>query len=92
MTRTIARQAATPASPYVLALREELRDGSMKRLARFALGDLEADVRQGRDSVWCLVRREGRGGLALRAAYVSGVDFTCRKVPCEPDETLRIEI
>src|SRR6478735_3190650 len=92
MTQTLARQKAPPASPFVLALREELREGAMKRLARFEFGDLEAEVCQGRDSAWCFIRREGRGGLALRAAYLNGVDFTCRKVPCEPGETLRIEI
>jgi hypothetical protein len=42
--------------------------------------------------VWCIVRREGRGGLALRAAYVNAVSFTCRKVPGEPHEALRIEV
>src|SRR5688572_4108914 len=92
MTQTLARQARVPASPYLLALREELREGAMKRLARFELGDLEAEVCQGRDSVWCLIRREGRGGLALRGAYLGSSDFTCRKVDCEPGETLRIEV
>lgn len=92
MTQTLARQAPAPASPYLLALREELRDGTMKRLARFAVGDLDAEVCQGRDSVWCLLRREGRGGLALRAAYLGTIDFTCRKVECEGGETLRIEV
>lgn len=66
-------------SPFVLALREELRDGSMKRLGRFDLGDLGVEVCSGRDSVWALIRREGRGGLALRAAYVPGGVVECRK-------------
>jgi hypothetical protein len=73
-------------------LREELRGGGMKRLGRFALGDLDVDVRQGRDAVWCLVRREGRGGLALRTAHVGGAEFTCRKVAAEGSEALRIEV
>lgn len=91
MTQTLERTSAA-ASPTVLALREELHDGALKRLARFELGDLEAEVCQGRDSVWCIVRRDGRGGLALRAAYLGGIDFTCRKIACEPGETLRIEV
>jgi hypothetical protein len=79
-------------SPYVLSLREELRDGSMKRLARFRLGDLEAEVCQGREAVWCLVRREGRGGLALRAAHTDGAEYTVRKMRTEPGEVLRLRV
>jgi hypothetical protein len=92
MTRTLTAEKPATASPFVLSLREELRGEGMKRIAAFALGDLEAEVCEGRDSVWCLVRRKGRGGLALRAAYVGGVDFTCRELACEGDETLRIEV
>src|SRR5690349_20908612 len=80
------------ASPFVLALREELRRNSMKRRGRFALGDLEVEVCQGTDSLWCLVRREGHGGLALRTAWLGGTDFTCRKMVAEPGEALRIEV
>ena len=79
-------------SPYVLALRDELRDGSMKRRARLALGDLDVEVCEGRDSVWAIVRREGKGGLALRAAYVPGGRYECRKLAPEPDVDLQLEI
>ena len=44
----------------------------MKRHGRFALGDLDVEVCEGRDSIWALIRREGRGGLALRTAHVPG--------------------
>ncbi|ATE67307.1 hypothetical protein [Rhizorhabdus dicambivorans] len=67
------------ASPYLLALREELADRSMKRLAIFALGDLAVEVAQGADSVWALIRRPGLGGFALRAAYAPGL--TARRKP-----------
>jgi hypothetical protein len=92
MQQALARKPSITASPYVLALGEELRDGPMKRVARFALGDLDAEVCQGRDSVWCLIRREGRGGLALRCAWLAGADYTCRKLDPEPGETLRVEV
>lgn len=77
-------------SPYVIALREELRAG-MKRLGRFGLGDLEAEVCQGRDSIWCMLRREGHGGLALRTMHTDGADYTCRKAAEGDGEVLRIE-
>lgn len=92
MTETLAAKPGISASPYILALREELRDNSMKRQAQFPLGDLDVEVCSGRDSVWCFIRRKDRGGLALRAAYVNGARFTCRKVTAEPDETLRLEV
>lgn len=92
MHQTLTLSPDVKVSPYVVSLREELRDGSLKRLGRFPVGDLDAEVCQGRDSVWCLIRREGRGGLALRTAYVQGASFTCRKVAPEADEALRIEV
>ena len=88
----LQQEAMTLASPYVLALAEELSTGTMKRLATFALGDLEVEVSAGRDSLWCLVRREGSGGLALRTAWLGAAEFSCRKVAAEPGEALRIEI
>ncbi|MBC7285578.1 hypothetical protein [Hoeflea sp.] len=92
MAQTSALEQSSTFTPFVLCLREELQRGFMKRLDRFLVGDLEAEVCQGRDSVWCLIRRKGRGGLALRAAYVNGAGFTCREVPAEPGEVLQLEI
>ena len=80
------------ASPYVLALRDELRSGSLEVLADFGLGDLGVEVARGRDSIWALIRRPGRGGLALRAAYGPSGEFTCRKVPSGHDEVLRLQV
>jgi hypothetical protein len=83
--------AAQVLSPHVLSLGEELRRGPMRSLGRFKLGDLDADVRAGRDSLWCLIRRKRLGGLALRVGYFGAADFTCRKVDHEPGEVLRLE-
>lgn len=77
-------------SPFVLALREELRDGSMKRLGRFDLGDLQVEVCKGRDSVWAFVRREGQGGLALRTAYAPGGIGECRQR--DPAEGIALDL
>jgi hypothetical protein len=79
-------------SPYVLSLKEELREGSMKPLGRFDLGDLDVDVRAGRDAIWCLVRRQGCGGLALRAVHLGAVAFSCSKVDPGTGEALRLQI
>ncbi|WP_235911385.1 hypothetical protein [Croceibacterium soli] len=64
----------------------------MKRLGRFELGDLDVEVRAGRDSVWCLIRRDGKGGLALRTAYLGGAAFTCTEATAEPGLALQIEV
>src|SRR4051794_40685005 len=92
MHQTLTIDPQISVSPYVLSIREELRDRSMKRLGRFGLGDLEAEVCRGREAVWCIVRRTGRGGLALRAAHTGGAEFTVRKVNPEPGEALRLEL
>ncbi|HYD23371.1 MAG TPA: hypothetical protein VEB68_01135 [Croceibacterium sp.] len=88
-TATLAPQ--NKISPEVLSLREELSAG-MKHKAGFALGDLEVEVCEGRESVWCLIRREGRGGLALRTAHIGGAAYSCRRVKAGPDEVLRLEV
>lgn len=79
-------------SSYVLALREELLGGSLKALGNFALGDLDVDVCEGRDSVWAIVRREGKGGLALRAVHIAGGGFACRKRKAGADRAVELEV
>jgi hypothetical protein len=86
------KQRVDGISPFVLSLREELRNGSMKRLGRFGLGDLKVDVCEGRDSVWAIIRREGKGGLALRTAYVPGGNYECRKLEPEPGVDFELEV
>lgn len=78
------------ASAYVLALRDELARG-MKVLGRFDLGDYAVEVGQGADSIWAVVRRSGRGGLAIRAAYAPGGFRKVRKAKAAPGEALRLE-
>lgn len=78
-------------SAYVLALRAALLGGRMTRIADFGLGDLDVEVCRSDDSIWLLIRRPGKGGLALRAAFVPDGDLTVRKVAAEPGEVLRLE-
>ncbi|UYY59778.1 hypothetical protein [Sphingomonas sp. S2-65] len=97
MTKTMTLPARSAAgklpgvTPNVLLLREELRNGSMDEVAALPLGDRTIEVRSGRDALWILIRREGRGGLALRAAHAPGGCGEVRKRRTQGDETLRLE-
>ncbi len=62
---------ALPAS--ALALRGEMAAGRLSRVRRLRVGGAVVEVRRGQDSLWVLVRREGAGGFALRAAHSPGV-------------------
>lgn len=65
-----AKNAAT-ASLYVLALRQELANG-LKHIGSLSIGDHRIEVAGGDDSLWAIIRRPGRGGLAVRAAFAPG--------------------
>lgn len=60
-----------------MALSEMLRSGSGRSLKRFALDHLEIELVAGSDSLWVLIRRPDRGGLALRAAFLPA-GYECR--------------
>lgn len=78
-------------SSYVLGLRDALRDGSARTLGRFGLGELEVELVTSADSLWALIRRDGKGGLALRAAYIP-TGFECTKLKSSSREMARITI
>jgi hypothetical protein len=59
-----------PVSPQVLALRAELRAGTMERLGVARVGALTLEVAKGSDAVWALLRRPRAGGLAIRIAHL----------------------
>ena len=63
-------------SPHALAIKQFCTTASSEPSADFSIGDLSVEVRVSGDSVWALIRRKGRGGLALRAAYLTGT-FEC---------------
>ena len=89
---TLALKSDVPAmSPYGLELRRVCQTGGSKRIATFAVGDLTVEVRASGDSVWAFARRIGRGGVAVRAAYLAG-DFTCKKTAPEAGEAARVTV
>ncbi|MFZ3485505.1 hypothetical protein [Sphingomonas sp. 3-13AW] len=92
MATTAKVLSREPLSPYALALRDELSGQDMRRLASVPLGDLEVEVSQGRDSLWVIVRRPRRGGVALRAAHVPAGPFEGRVMSHKQGEPLRFSL
>jgi len=76
--RTGAHESA--ASPYVLAFHDDLVRGRLKQRGSLALGDCVLDVVAGGDVVWAIVRRPGRGGLAIRLVHVPGANLQCSRL------------
>lgn len=79
------------ASPHALALRGIGERSADAPIAAFPLGELDVEIRPATDSLWLLIRRQGRGGVALRATYLVGA-FTCKAVKTEPGEIARLEV
>lgn len=79
-------------SPMVLALRAELASGSLSTQGSFSLGDLTGEVAKGRDSLWAIVRRPGRGGLAIRLAFAPGGIDAVKRLRPRPGEALRLSV
>lgn len=69
---SVRETARSAVSPFVLELQAALRKETMKPIATFGVGDLTVDVRQSTDDVWAIVRRPGKGGVALRVAHAPG--------------------
>ncbi|WP_443478413.1 hypothetical protein ACLIMP_22725 [Novosphingobium aerophilum] len=59
-------------SPWVLALRAELANGSLISRGSFGFGKLTCNVAQGKDTLWAILRCPEHGGLAIRLAYAPG--------------------
>jgi hypothetical protein len=89
---TLALKSDVPAiSPYILSLRQSLTDGRGKTHGNFSVGELSVELRETRDSVWALIRREGQGGLAVRGAHLEG-EFRCRTEDLQPGDTARLAV
>ncbi len=89
-TRTAPTKSPPIASPYVLALCKDLAGRPRRAAAAFAVGDLACEVIEGADSVWAVIRRPGKGGLALRLAYVPGGFDRVRSMRRRPGEVARL--
>lgn len=79
-------------SPGVALLRRELAEGGMKELRSASLAGLELSLALGRDALWLLVRRPGKGGLAHRAAFFPAGVARARMVRRGKDEAMRAEV
>jgi hypothetical protein len=82
---------AEGASAYVHQLRQLLAEEAGRTLATFAIGELSIEVLSSQDSIWCIVRRAGRGGLAVRGAFIGG-KFDVSKKRSKPGESMRLEV
>ncbi len=79
-----------PVGPSVLSLRAQLSD--MRPVADFVLGEREIGVAAGTDAVWAIIRRPGKGGLALRIAHCPGGVASVRRLRKRAGEALRLEV
>ena len=79
------------ASAATVVLRAELAAG-MRKIAAFELGTRHVEVCAGNDSIWAIVRRPGKGGVALRLAHCwSGCTKVAKKRP-KAGELLRVNV
>ena len=76
------------ASPCVLALREELKQGRMRTIGRFDLAGREVTIALGHDSLWAIIRRDG-ARLAMRTAYAPG-GLKARRMRAGRGQLLRV--
>jgi hypothetical protein len=79
-------------TPGVVLLREELRGGTMRELGAFTLGTRSIALCAGHDAIWALIRRSGRGGLAMRAAFLPAGYRNVRLVRKHAGEVARIQV
>lgn len=91
MPTVAERSSADAISTFALASRQALSGDAATPVAGFQLGELAVEISYSLDSLWVMIRRKGRGGLALRAAYLA-VDFDCVKLNPQPGEAARIRI
>jgi len=89
---TLTQIAEMPSvSLYVLALRKALQGGGGRRVATIDLDGLSLEIRAGDDSLWAFIRRDGAGGLAVRAAFLAG-PFEWAKEEPKSGETVRLKL
>jgi hypothetical protein len=91
MTALARPAAAHSVSPYVLALHHAIVSGATQPVAAIDIGDMPMEIRASADSLWAFIRREGKGGLAIRAAFLAG-PFTWTQQPAGLGEALRLTL
>lgn len=91
-SRRSAVQEVSGVTPGVALLREQLADGTMDALGELRLGIRSVLLCTGHDAIWVIIRREGRGGLAMRAAFLPAGYRDARLVRKQSGEAARIEV
>jgi len=79
------------ASPQIPAVRALAQGATRNTILKFPLGELRAEVCTTNDSVFVIICRDNRGGVALRAAYLACA-FKCKRLQPEGEETARIGV
>ncbi len=79
-----------PATPGVLALREELRRGSMKTIGTFEVEGQVVTVALGHDSLWAIGRGQ-MARIAVRTAYSPG-GLKARRIKPRTGEAMRVTL
>jgi hypothetical protein len=77
-----------------ISLREELALNKMPVLGKFTAGEVRLEMRQGRDTLWLLIksaREKGEGGFALRTAHAPGMPFSVETEQEKEDYLFRAE-
>ncbi len=90
MATTSLKNGVPGVSPYVLSL-QGLLAKKRSPLARFAVGELQVQILASDDSLWAVIRRDGKGGVALRAAFLP-LPFTCTAVKTEEREAAKFRL
>jgi hypothetical protein len=75
LAQSKARADSKPPGAFstgTLVLRDEIAADNMRSLARFSLRSMLLELRQGHDSVWLFVRRNGGAAVALRTGFAQG--------------------
>lgn len=85
------RKSDASATPGALLLRKELAAGTMRPLGELSLGAHRIELRVGHDAIWMIVRRPGRGGVAMRAAFFPAGCDEARVVRKGAGEAIRID-
>jgi hypothetical protein len=70
-SKAVARHDAPGFTPRTFELERELSNAT-HAISSHELGDLTVEMRPGHDTVWCVVRRNGAGGIVLRTARNAG--------------------
>jgi len=79
-------------STQVLALRAELTQGAMRTVANLALPGRDVEILEGREALWAIVRRPGKGGLAVRAVHLAGGATSIKQRRADPGDALCLDI